>query len=674
MAQLDETSLLSIIEQEEANCLSTISGKLAEQRREALQYYFGEPYGNEVEGRSQVVTTEVKDSVEDILPSLMKMYAATDEIVRCEPQRPEDEEMAQQATDYLNYLFMRQNKGVLILYFLFKDALLQKTGFDKVYWEEYSDRGKETYEGLNDLELALLMQEPDLELVEHEGVPGPVDQMTGQPTQLHNVVFRRNKKYGKACIDPCPPEEILVSRDTGNDLTKSRFIEHRTLKTISELREMGYDVEDNIADYAPNATFNLERVERQKFDDAWAFLPDQGNQDPTTRRVWYCEAYLHVDFDGDGIAELRKVCKVGRKILDNEEIDSIPIIGGGAILMPHKFYGLSIHDLVKDIQLIKSTVTRQLLDNAYGANNGRMVVLDGMVNMDDLLTSRPNGIIRAKTLQAVQRLDTPLLGQSFYSLLDYWDNVKQKRIGATGFPNAVDPDAINAKAAFVDRFAEGAMERIALMARILGETAVKPIFEKLLELVSKHQQKPQMVKLRGKWVQVDPREWKDRFHMTVTVGLGTGSQQTVINGVQMLAQLVGGAVQMGLAGRVVSEQNAYELFHTAAKAVFPREADKFFTNPATLPPQQPQPNPDLIKLQLQAQKQQDSTALKSRKMDIDTILELKRMGIDVLQLAEQSRQANEDRLHAHAENSLDRVVDYTKHQEQLKAQPATPTP
>src|SRR6185503_7026803 len=182
-------------------------------------------------------------------------------------------------------------------------------------------------------------------------------------------------------------EEVLISRETPNDLKKAQFVEHRTQKTISQVRQMGYDVADDVADFS-SADTTLERVERLKFDDAMADRKDE-TPDPASRKVWLCECYLWVDYDGDGIQEYRKVTKIGKTLLDNVEFDSLPIIGGSAILMPHKHYGLSIFDLVGDIQLIKSTITRQLLNNAYVANNGRMAVLDGMVNMDDLLTVRP---------------------------------------------------------------------------------------------------------------------------------------------------------------------------------------------------------------------------------------------------------------------------------------------
>jgi len=666
---MTEEDLIALVEKEEANCISSTNGALAEQRREAMQFYYGLPYGNEVDGRSQVVTTEVKDAVEGILPSLMAIFTTTEEIVRFEPQNPDDEAVAQQATDYINYIFTRLNNGFLTLYCLFKDALLQKNGYAKVYWEDYEDQGIETYTDLTQMEAAMLLQDPELELTETT----PAED---NDEVFEKAVFRRTKKYGKICVDPVPPEEVLISRETPNDLTKARFVEHRTLKTISQVREMGFKVEDDIADFSVNADNSLERVERNIFDDADAYRTDQ-TMDPATRRVWLSEAYLYVDFDGDGIAEYRKVTKIGSTLLDNVEFDGLPIVGGTAILMPHKHYGLSLHDLVRDIQLIKTSVTRQLLDNAYVANNGRMVVLDGMVNMDDLLTVRPNGVVRAKTLGAVQQLQNPVLGAPFYNLLEYFDKVKQNRIGATDFPNAVDPDAINAKAAFVDAYKAGAMERVALMARILAETVVKQLMWKIMELVSKHQQKPQIVKLRGTWVQIDPREWKNKFNMTVTVGLGTGSQQTIISGVQTLANIAAGMLQAGFGGRVVTEQNAYAIGHTAAKAIFPKDADLFFTNPATLPPPQPQPNPDLLKIQLAAQKAAQGNKQKYDKMMLDyqnaerdREVALKQMGIDVLQMVAENRIHSLDQQHQFGSEILSHVVDLHKHSDQMKQRPS----
>lgn len=589
---MNQDELLSIVEAEEADSVGASTTQLAEQRRKAMQYYYGQPYGNEVEGRSQVVTTEVLDAIEGILPSLLGIFTSSDEVVRFEPQGPEDDGASSQATDYINYIFSRENNGFIALYCFFKDALLQKNGFLKVYWEEYEDSTKETYNGLSDDQFAYLSQDDSVTLVEHTAYPG-AEGVT------HDAVFRRTAKKGKVCIDPVPPEEVFVSRGCANDLKKARFVEHKSKKTISELREMGFEVPDTLSDDS-EAEFNVERIERLKFDDSTAgSQQSEGSNDKSSRSVWVCEAYLKVDYDGDGIAELRKVTKVGKTVLDNEEVDSIPFVTTTPILMPHKLYGMSIADLVMDIQLIKSTVTRQLLDNAYLANNGRYEALEGMVNMNDLLTNRPGGIVRVKTLGAVKRIDTPLLGAPAFQLLEYFDAVKENRVGVTRYNQGLDADSLNKTAHGMELIRNASMQRIELIARIFAETGVKDLFWKILELVSKHQQKAKVVKLRNQWVTVDPREWRNKFNMTVTVGLGTGSQQAVQQGAQLLMATQFELLKAGLGGTVVSPHNLFASARRIAKVVDPKNADAYFTDPKTVPPQPEKPDPDMLKLQLQ---------------------------------------------------------------------------
>src|SRR6185295_15270241 len=540
----------------------------------------------------------VLDAIEGILPSLIDMFVSSDEAVRCDPTSPESEQIAKDATDYLNHVFYKDNQGFLILYCLFKDALLQKNGFSKVYWDNYEESGKESYEGLDDAELALLMQDDGLELVEHE-----------QNGQYHDVTFRRTKKYGKTCVSPVPPEEALVARDTSNDITKSRFVEHVCKKSISQLREMGFDVPDDISDDS-SPEWNPERIERNRKDDS-DMPPETGIG--ASREVWVREAYLRVDYDGDGLSELLKTTVVGKTILDKEEVDSQTFITGTPILMPHKLYGLSISDLVMSIQEIKSTITRQLLDNSYLANNGRYEALDGMVNMDDLLTNRPGGIVRVKTMGAVARIDTPLLGAPTFNLLEYFDQVKNSRVGVSPTQFAGDPNALNAKAHVAEIARDSAMQRIELIGRILAETAVKPLFEAILELECKHQAAPRTIQVKKRWITVDPRMWKNKLSMTITVGLGTGSQQVAMNGAMGVLQIQQGMAATGLQGRVVSEQNAYHAGMAYAKAVFPKLATQFFTDPSTLPPAQPQVDP---KIQLAAEKMHVQDAQKKLTLQV----------------------------------------------------------
>ena len=648
--------LIAIIEGEETDSIGYDSGLLSDQRRKAMDFYLAKPYGNEIEGRSQVVTSEVMDAVEGMLPSLMSIFTSSDEIVRFEPNGPEDEAQAQQATDYLNYVFSRVNNGFVALHCAVKDALLQKNGFLKVYWENYTESGKESYEGLTEDELALLVSDPELEIIQHSEKDG-----------FHDAVFRKKKNYGKICIDPIPPEEVLVSRQCPNDLKKARFVEHRSKKTISQLREMGFDVEDDLSD-SETADFNRERIARLEYDDqSVGIRKDSDGSDPSTKEVWVNEAYIYVDFDEDGVAELRKVTKVGKEILKyksdgktkvaNEELDSLPIVCGTPILMPHKLYGLSVADQIMDLQLVKSTVTRNLIDNFYFLNNGRYEVLDGMVNLDDMLTSRPGGVVRSKVLGAVKRLDTPALGMPAYQLLEYLDTVKESRVGKRTFAPGPDANILSGTATGAEIYKTWDSERTLLIARVLAETLVKDLFWKILELSAKHQTKPQVVKLRNQWVTVDPREWKNKFNLTVTVGLGTGSQREQTQGAMGILNIQGMMMKMGLMNQTLTPGNIYSAARLYVRAVDPKNLDAYFTNPQTMPPPQPQADP---KIQLAAQKMVVGDKQKRDKMQLDAMMEER-------QREHEKVLAGAEMQHESMESSTDRVVDLKKHRDQLTA-------
>ena len=603
---MSDDELLGLIETEVRQSIGFYQGKLAEQRRKALSYYYGEPYGNEQEGRSAVVTRDVADTVEWILPHLIKIFLSQEEIVRFDPQGPQDEAAAAQATDYINYLFSRLNNGFVALYSFFKDALLQKNGFIKVYWENYEEPTTETYQGLQDLELVQIIQQletsgDEIEILEHSTSNG-----------LHGIQVLIKGTKGRLCIDPVPPEEVLVNKRAPLDLQKCRFVAHRSKRTRSEMRAMGFDMPDGLDDYS-EAEYTLERIERYKYEEESVYQV-YDNTDESMRELWVTEAYPLVDFDGDGIAERRLVFRVGKHLLRktgesevyNVRIDRVPLVTCTPIIMPHKLFGLSVWDLIQDLQLIKSTIFRQILDNMYLTNNSRVQILDGMVNIDDLLTVRPGGVVRTKSLNAITPLVVPQLGAPAFELLGYVDKLREERTGARYF-QGVDPNALNSQVSGIaaNTILQAAAVRIELIARVFAETGVKDLFWSMLELVQKHTSEPQIVRLRGQWVTVDPREWKTKFDMTVSVGLGTGSQAIQIQGMQLVLNSQLQAVQAGGMGLIVTPQNVYNALNDLAMAVNPKKAGAYFTNPQG---QMPQPKPDpKIQAGLQKAAMQDKT-------------------------------------------------------------------
>lgn len=575
---LTNSEITARLDEEIRGAAGYASSELSEQRKTALEYYYGEPFGNESEGRSSYVSRDVADTIEWIMPSLMRIFTGSDNIVKFEPQGPEDEQNANQATDYVNYIFQRQNDGFLTLYTWFKDALLSKNGFVKVYWEEYTESKTENYDNLSSDELAMILQDGEPEVLEHTETLGPEGPM-------HAVKLRTKTKTGKCCVVPIPPEEVLVNKNPIAPLHKNRFRAHRRRVTISELKEMGFEDVDDIAD--TEADFNEERTARFAFDETDSTGNDE--RDRASRQVWLAECFLDLDVDGDGIAEERSIIMAGNKILQNEEGSTAQLISITPIILPHKLYGMSVADLVMDLQLLKSTVFRQILDNMYLANNGRYMALDGMVNIDDLLTSRPGGIVRVKTFDAVKPMQPPLLGAPAFNLLEYIDTIKENRTGVTRYNQGVDADSLNKTATGINQIMSASQQRVELIARVFAETGVKDLFYAILENIQKHQDKAKVVRLRNEWVPMDPREWKNKFDLTVTVGLGTGSREAQIAALNSTLQFQLAALQGGLP--IVTPENVYNTAVKQLEAQNIKGADLFYTHPNQMPPKPPQADP-----------------------------------------------------------------------------------
>jgi hypothetical protein len=533
--KMDEGQIKGILEAEIDNSIGYIETETTEDRRRALDYYLRNPYGNEVEGRSQIVTGEVAEAIDGALPQLIRVFTTTEDIVYFEPTSANDEESAKQATDYCNWVFYRENEGLLILHNWFKDALLQKVGVVKSYWDSKEDVTKEKYENLTEDELALLLSDESLEVVKQdvEMVPAGMDMM-GMPIMApsYAVTVKRVKKYGCVKIENVPPEEFLISK-AAREIENSPFVAHRKLMQRSELIAMGYDkdIVDELPSY-DDLTFSPERVAR--FDQGEQ--PDeQQSLDPAMQTVEVYECYIRIDEDGDGLAELRRIVYCGSEILEDEECDYIPFHSICPIPIPHKFFGQSLADRTMDIQLIKSTITRQSLDNLYLTNNNRVGAVDGQVNLDDLLNATPGGIVRMKNPNALVPLQVQSTFGQAQPMLAYMDEIQARRTGVTDAQNGLDPDVLsNVTAAAVAAMMKSNSGKLELIARIFAETGVKSLFKGILHLLGKYQDKPKIVRMRGKYVQFDPRTWANEYDVSVNVGLGSGDRDQKLTMLQMV--------------------------------------------------------------------------------------------------------------------------------------------
>ena len=609
---MEQNELKSIIQAEIDDAIGFIESETVQQRKQALEAYLRQPYGNEVEGKSQIVTGEVAEAIDGALPSLVRIFTGSDNIVVFEPQGPRDEASAKQATDYCNWVFNRDNEGVAILHDWFKDALLQKNGIVKAYWEDKEDITKERYFDLTNDELAMLMSDETMEIVEQDTTEFPIFDPMGQPVidpmgmpvmgATHNVVVQQKKKSGKVTIENVPPEEFLISKKA-RTIADSPFVAHRQMLTRSTLIAMG---------------FNKDQVEGLQMGDALAYTPERvarysaGEQpyqvqtdDPAMQEIEVFECYVKTDIDGKGIASLVQVFYASNEILEDEkgkemveETDYVPFHSICPIPIPHKFFGNSLADRTTDIQLIKTTITRQMLDNLYLTNNARVVAVEGQVNLDDLLTSTAGGVIRAKSQGAVTQLVVQNVASQAFPMLQYLDTIQSKRTGVSDASQGLDPSILqNVTAAAVASMQQAGAGKIELMARIFAETGVKSLFKGILHLLCKYQDKARLVRMRGEFVEFDPRTWANQYDVSINVGLGAGNRQEQMAMLSMVLakqeQLIGQygpanpyvspAQYRGTLGRMV-EIAGFKDSGEFYKAITP-EQDQMLSNP---PPQQQQ--------------------------------------------------------------------------------------
>lgn len=623
-----------------SQAIDYIGTGIAEDRRRLMQAYLCEPVGDfappEVDGRSAVVSSDVADTVEWMLPNLMRIFAAGDRVVEFVARRHEDEEAARQATEYVNHVFYAQNSGFQLLMTWFRDALMQRVGVLKVTWDASLEDIRESYTGLTDVQVQVLASDEAVTIVEHSAAPDPAAQVVDPSApvpMLHDVVVTRSRPRDRVRIDAVPPDEFLISRGA-RSIEDAKFVAHRVERTLSDLRAAGYANVDQIGGEGDDSTaFDMEREAREGEIDI-----EDDPADESQRSVWVTECYLRADRDGDGIAEWRRVVRAGGVILADDECDGPPFVSITPIPMAHRFFGLCPADQAYEIQRVKTSLWRASLDGLYASINGRTFAVENQVNMDDLLTTRPGGVVRVKSPGMVGPLGEgrPDLAAA-QSMMEQAEMAKEARTGWTRYSQGNAADSLNPTATGINIITNKADQRVELIARVFAETGVRDLFQLILKLVSQHQKRAEVVRIAGKWVEYDPRQWATSFDFAANVGLGTGNKDQQVQRLMALIQAQQQAAGAGLAG----PQEAYRSLTRLAEALGFQNADQFFRDPSRQPAQ-PQPsNPQMLQLQMEQQKAAAELQAKQAKLQADMRLQAAKLEMDRERMAAELQMARE---------------------------------
>jgi len=588
--KLSDSEIVARIEAEESKSYGVNDSQLSFERSEAINFYLGLPFGNEVEGRSQVVSYDVQDTIESALPQLLKVFVAGDKVVTFDPKGPEDQDAADQETDYVNHVVMEKNAGFNIFYVWFKDALLSKNGYVKVYTETEDEMEEVEYSGLTDAQLQMLASDDKTEVLEHTAYPDPTvdiamlqqqammnnqDPMSIMQPMLHDVKLKVTESKDSIKIKNVAPENMMVSVDTtGPSLHDARFVQHRELMAVADIAQ-AFNISESKVESIMSDTrsvFEQESNSRDIYSEEFDRAVDEDD-------ALVKDTYIKIN------GERWRYVVLGNEIIYKEKCEYVPFACITPMIMPHRHIGRSYSDLTQDIQMIKSTLLRGQLDNMYLANNGRYAISD-RVNLDDMLTSRPGGIVRVsgEPGSAIMPLQHPPLPASTFSMVEYMDSMKEKRTGITAYNQGLDSNSLNKTASGVAQIMSAAQQRIELVARTFAETGVKDLFQLVHKLVRTTLTKPDIIRLRNRWVEVDPREWKARKDMSISVGLGAGNKDKQLMHLTTILNMQKEAIQIG----ITNPEKIYNALAKLTQNAGFKNPEEFWTNPANTPEQEGQ--------------------------------------------------------------------------------------
>jgi len=590
--------LVAIIESHRAKSIGKDGSDVHSERASALDHYHGRAYGDEQEGRSSVVTRDLSETIDWIMPPIMKAFLQSGDILEFEPSGADDMDDSEQESAYVNHVMTKDNNAFLYLHDAVKDALILKNGYIKHWFDDSVKITESEYNGLTSDQLIKvysdLESEAEVEVLEHEE---SIEEIDGQEVPVFDVKLKCKKKVNRVKIQAVPSEEIRISKDCRGSTQEAAFVEHYTTKTRSELIEMGMKKEFVNELPAHTNIKDAQSVSRNSLSSESDY--DTG-LDKSMDDIEYSEAHIRVDYDNDGVAELRKVITVGGKLPPgsewNEVVDCVNITSFIVKRIPHRHIGESLDDELEDLQRINTVLTRQLLDNIYLTNNQEYIV-NNRVHLPDFLESLPGGVKRVKDDEPVSGCVepvpvTPIMNQ-ILPAIDHFEKVKDNRTGINKLSTSIDPNVL--KGTTKGAYMEGvnrASQKVEMIIRMTAE-GVKELALRVHELLLKHQDISRIVRLRGEFVEVNPSEWKERTDLTVNVGLGSGTEDEKQQKLGIMSELQDRMGGLGL----VSAKQGYELALDVGKALSFPLPEKYFLDPASeefkahQQSQQNQPNP-----------------------------------------------------------------------------------
>lgn len=616
---MDDGQIESIARTAITDAFNFTESEIADDRIKAQRYYNGDvDIGNE-DGRSRVVATKVRDTIRQIKPSLMRIFLSNENYVEYVPKDGNQVMAAEVATKYIHGKFEEQN-GYRVLSDAFHDALLKKVGIAKAYWAE--DEKSEIHEltNLTDEELTVIADDDSIMILEQETeMEISIDEFGVEVSRpVHEVKILKKHKFGTLKVESIPPEEFFVNREAMS-IDDCYVCGHRTEMRVGELVEMGYDFDEvsELTGISYNDTMTeAEQFERRGYD---TMQDDESELDPSMKLVAVTECYMKIDIQNVGIPQLYRLTLGGGdyQLLDYEACSTIPFAVFECDPEPHTFYGNSVADLIINDQDAATAMLRGVLDNIAMTNSPRLSMVEGQVNIDDLLNNEIGGIVRMRQPGAVQELSVPFIAGQTLGALEYYDQTIEQKTGVSRITNGLDPNALqNTTATAVAQTMAAGQGQIEVIARNLAEGGMTRLFRLMLEAVIKNSPDEEMLKISGQYVPIDPRMWDSTMRVSVNVGLGAGKDEqkaaSLMNTLQTQMQIIQTyGMQNGLVGLTNIRNTLADILALGGI----RNADRYYA------PMNPQIEQQVIMMQQQmaAGKQDPNQALAQAQIQAETI-------------------------------------------------------
>ena len=629
--KLEDDEIVAILDSNIRQSIGSFDSDLARERKKVTDYYNAALPKPAHDGNSRYVSQDVYDTVESMKAALLETFSSGSRIVKFAPQGPEDVQLASVCSAYTDFVLFRQNDGFGLFRSVIHDGLVARAGIAKVFWQESSEEDLQEFEGLSQSELDMVLAEDDVELVESdEDENGLINGVVSSPVSTSQVV-----------VEAIPPEEFLIESQAVS-LEKANFVAHRTRKTLSELRDMGFDEDtlDSIGEYHEEVELETDAELLARFDNIGS---DRGNSSrgyqDQVRTIMVYEIYINLDIEGTGIAKLHRILKAGNAILEKEEVDRLPFVVFTPLPIPHAFYGSNFAEKLVATQNARTILTRSILDHAMITNNPRyMVVKGGLTNPRELIDNRVGGLVNVSRPDAISPMPQASLNPFVFQTLQLLDEDKEDNSGVSRLSQGLNKDAISHQnsAAMVEQLATMSQQRQKIIARNFANQFVKPLFHLIYQLVVENEDQQKIIDLSGEYVQVNPSVWDSKRDVMVQLHLGYGEQEAESQKHLMMHQMFS---QDPILQGMYQPQNAYALVKDVMEKAGIMNVSDYLTPPDQLPPPQPDPAQEMQMqmAQKQIELQERQTAVAEAKAQVDA--QIAQMKMELEQMKAQAQHA-----------------------------------